>query len=73
MSLAKIEMEMYTDMFNRMTDMCFKKCRLEYSNSELTIGEMSCIDRCVGKYMEVHKDVAGVMQRVQQQMDQSSQ
>ena len=68
---AKIEMEMYTDMFNRMTDMCFRKCKFKYSDAELNVGEMSCTDRCVGKYMEVHKNVADVMQQLQQQMNGS--
>ncbi|XP_051152851.1 retrovirus-related Pol polyprotein from transposon TNT 1-94 isoform X3 [Andrographis paniculata] len=48
------EMEYRVEMFNKLTHTCFNKCiENKYKDSELNMGENSCIDRCVAKYRQV--------------------
>ena len=42
--------------------MCSKKCVTKYNDQELAVGEMNCIDRCVGKYMHGQTIVGDVVQ-----------
>ncbi|OVA17725.1 Tim10/DDP family zinc finger [Macleaya cordata] len=52
--MAEKEMEYRVDLFNRLTQTCFNKCiEKRYKESELNMGENSCIDRCVSKYWQV--------------------
>ena len=56
--VADLEIEMMSDMYNRMTRACHKKCiPPKYRDSELNKGESVCIDRCVAKYLEVHEKI----------------
>ncbi|GBG68627.1 hypothetical protein CBR_g3168 [Chara braunii] len=53
-NMAQQEMEFRVDMFSRLTAACFEKCiGRSYKDSELNVGENSCIDRCVAKYWQV--------------------
>ncbi|KAF1859315.1 hypothetical protein Lal_00009899, partial [Lupinus albus] len=52
--MAEKEMEYRVELFNKMTQSCFNKCvENKYKESELHMGENSCIDRCVSKYWHV--------------------
>lgn len=35
-----------------MSATCNKKCVVAYSDGELNVGEMTCVDRCVHKYLQ---------------------
>ena len=53
-----LDIEMMSDMYNRMTSACHKKCvPPKYKDSELAKGESVCLDRCVAKYLEIHERV----------------
>ena len=41
--------------------MCAKKCVKRYHDGDLAVGEMACIDRCVGKYMQAQEKVGQVL------------
>lgn len=56
--MQDIEIEMMSDLYNRMTSACHKKCiPPKYNDSELGKGESVCIDRCVAKYLDIHERI----------------
>eukprot|EP00636_Phaeomonas_parva_P002341 CAMPEP_0118859074 /NCGR_PEP_ID=MMETSP1163-20130328/5476_1 /TAXON_ID=124430 /ORGANISM="Phaeomonas parva, Strain CCMP2877" /LENGTH=99 /DNA_ID=CAMNT_0006792607 /DNA_START=166 /DNA_END=465 /DNA_ORIENTATION=- len=63
--LAKAEMDDLNEMFTRMNKACFQKCIQKVKEGDLQVGEMTCIDRCVGKFMEARV-------RVQEQFQKQS-
>ena len=44
-----------------MTEQCFRKCVAMYKDADLNVGEATCVDRCVHKYMTVHSKVQEVL------------
>jgi import inner membrane translocase subunit TIM10 len=44
-----------------MTEQCFKKCVAMYKESEMSVGEATCTDRCVHKYMTAHAKVQEIL------------
>jgi len=54
-----------------MTEMCFKKCIAKFTEADLSVGEMTCIDRCSWKYhgmmMKLNEVAANNQQQLMQQ------
>ncbi|OKL59400.1 Mitochondrial import inner membrane translocase subunit tim10 [Talaromyces atroroseus] len=60
---AETEVEMVSDMFNRLTQSCTAKCiPADYRESDLNKGESVCLDRCVSKFFDVNIKVSEKMQ-----------
>ncbi|KAJ1643952.1 protein transporter tim10 [Coemansia erecta] len=67
LAAAEQEMEMVTDMFARLGELCNKKCLIQrYSDEELTKAEAVCIDRCVTKYFQVNREVSDKLAKMSQ-------
>jgi mitochondrial import inner membrane translocase subunit TIM10 len=63
------------DLFNKIAGTCFSKCasRKHDKESELSLGEMTCADRCVSKYLEGQERVGAVLQRANEAQLQQQQ
>jgi len=56
--VQELEIEMMSDMYNRMTAACHKKCiPPKYKDAELGKGESVCLDRCIAKYLDIHERI----------------
>jgi import inner membrane translocase subunit TIM10 len=51
-----------------MTAVCSKKCVTKFAEGELHVGEMTCVDRCTGKYLHAHGVVGDILQAFEAQM-----
>ncbi|CAF1864160.1 unnamed protein product, partial [Brassica oleracea] len=55
-SMAQTEMEYRVELFNKLAQTCFSKCvDKRYKETELNMGDNSCIDRCVSKYWQIRR------------------
>lgn len=65
---AEAELDLVTDMFNKLVDNCHQKCidRSKYDSSDLSKAESNCLDRCVAKYFETNIKVGENMQKLGQ-------
>jgi len=68
LEIAKYEADAQIDFFRRMTLACGKKCIVKHTDAELSVGEMSCIDRCSAKFMQARDIVIEVNQQAEQRM-----
>ncbi|CEL98057.1 unnamed protein product [Vitrella brassicaformis CCMP3155] len=66
--VAVTEMQGLADLFSRMQNVCWSKCIPNVREGILAMGEMSCVDRCVSKYFDVHKMVG---EKLQEQMQKA--
>lgn len=53
----------YAQQLNNVSDVCWEKCITKKSQTDLTIGEISCEDRCVLKYLATTTAVADTFQK----------
>lgn len=56
-------LSLVVDHLHRMTEQCFRKCVAMYKEPELSVGEATCVDRCVHKYMTSHTKVQEILQK----------
>ncbi|ODV59707.1 protein transporter TIM10 ASCRUDRAFT_110881 [Ascoidea rubescens DSM 1968] len=66
---AEAELDMVTDMFNRLVSTCHSKCitsSSSYYEGDINKNEGLCIDRCVAKYFDVNVKVGEQMQKLGQ-------
>ncbi|GAB7341901.1 hypothetical protein MBLNU457_g0210t1 [Dothideomycetes sp. NU457] len=60
---AEAEIDMVSDMYNRLVSTCTKKCiPPQYREADLNKGESVCLDRCVSKFFETNMKVSEKMQ-----------
>ncbi|KAK2583146.1 hypothetical protein KPH14_009170 [Odynerus spinipes] len=68
--LQDLEIEMMSDMYNRMTSACHRKCiPPKYTEPELGKGESVCLDRCIAKYLDVHERIGKKLTQLSMQED----
>jgi len=68
---ATSEMEMYADLFQKISGTCFEKwASRRHRDGDLALGEMACTDRCVSKYMEAMEKVGVILQKANEQQAQ---
>ena len=68
--MQDLEIEMMSDMFNRMTAACHRKCILpKYAEPDLGKGESVCLDRCIAKYLDIHERIGKKLTEISMQSD----
>lgn len=50
----------------RMSNQCWKKCVSRFHDPDLSIGEATCVDRCVEKYVQAQQKIGQRLQQAQQ-------
>jgi len=58
------ELKKMQAVFDSVRGACFKKCIERFGDSDFTIGETACVDRCVTKYLKVQEKVEKRLQPV---------
>ena len=62
------------DLFNKVAASCFTKCATrKHKEAEISLGEMSCTDRCVAKYLESQQRVGVILQQANEAQVQQQQ
>mmetsp|Transcript_11882 Transcript_11882/g.17718 ORF Transcript_11882/g.17718 Transcript_11882/m.17718 type:complete len:97 (-) Transcript_11882:109-399(-) len=72
LEVARLEVEMMSDMYQKMVDTCFSKCIVNMKEDSLSVGEMSCTDRCAFKYLSSQEAVGNRIKEIEAEMVQQS-
>ena len=56
-----------------MSTSCFTKCVGNFNDADLAVGEMTCTDRCVGKYMQASEKIASTLKKFEEMSKQQQQ
>ena len=62
----ELHIEATQALFTSLSKICFRKCVPHFVEEELAVGELSCVDRCVSKYMKTNVKVGAIMNEFQQ-------
>lgn len=55
----------FTDVYNRVVNLCYDKCWIRRNREDsLEVGEKSCCDRCIHKYIQIHKLVGEELKKI---------
>ncbi|OWF56806.1 mitochondrial import inner membrane translocase subunit Tim10-like [Mizuhopecten yessoensis] len=66
--LQELEVEMMQDLYQRASGVCLKKCMPPNDkDTELSKSEAVCIDKCIGKYLEIQEVVNKTLTSLQQE------
>lgn len=67
-AVMNLELEMMTDVFNKMSQSCIRKCiSTKFREPDITKGEAVCLDRCANKFHLVHELVGQKLVDTKQQ------
>lgn len=65
---------MVQEALNKIVTTCFTKCASrKHKDSDLQLGEMSCIDRCTAKYLAAQEKVGLAMQKANEEQARQAQ
>lgn len=56
-----------------MTNLCYNKCVKHYNENDLNVGESSCLDRCIGKYLSAQNSVGEIINKFENQLQAQQQ
>lgn len=66
MAAQEAELTFMTEFYNNIVEVCYKKCIVpKFHDPAMNVGEKSCTDRCVSKYIQVHVKVGEMMAKQQ--------
>ncbi|KAF0690650.1 Aste57867_17956 [Aphanomyces stellatus] len=68
MDAIKQEAENLMHMQGQMRQICFSKCVHRFREGDLDMGESSCDDRCVGKYLQAYYKLSQYMPQLQEKI-----
>ncbi|RHY26210.1 hypothetical protein DYB32_007801 [Aphanomyces invadans] len=72
MESVKQEADTLMHMQDRMRQICFEKCVHRFREGDLDMGESTCDDRCVGKYLQAYYKLNQYLPALQEKLAQEA-